>query len=187
VLFAHDTTLALVLAADLVNGDGLSGPAAMDAFLDAHDIVPHPPASSADVRAVRLLRPRLRAIWDTTDVRRVAAMLNDLLSESNARPWLTDHDPAYGWHLHVTSAGASLEHRIAALAAFAFADLVRMGDTSRLRHCAVPDCDAVLIDLSKNRSRIYCDTGNCGNRQHVAAYRARKSGPSEPLPGGKPP
>ena len=33
----------------------------------------------------------------------------------------------------------------------------------------------VLVDLSKNRSRRFCDTGNCGNRQHVAAYRERLS------------
>jgi predicted RNA-binding Zn ribbon-like protein len=32
----------------------------------------------------------------------------------------------------------------------------------------------VLTDLSRNRSRIFCDTGNCGNRQHVAAYRQRQ-------------
>jgi len=30
-------------------------------------------------------------------------------------------------------------------------------------------------DVSRNRSRMYCDTGNCGNRQHVAAYRARQA------------
>jgi predicted RNA-binding Zn ribbon-like protein len=48
-----------------------------------------------------------------------------------------------------------------------------MRETGRLRQGEAPDCDAVLIDLSKNRSRRYCDTGNCGNRQHVAAYRER--------------
>jgi predicted RNA-binding Zn ribbon-like protein len=31
------------------------------------------------------------------------------------------------------------------------------------------------MDLSRNRSRIFCDTGNCGNRQHVAAYRERRA------------
>jgi predicted RNA-binding Zn ribbon-like protein len=33
----------------------------------------------------------------------------------------------------------------------------------------------VLVDLSRNRSRMFCDTGNCGNRQHVAAYRERRA------------
>jgi predicted RNA-binding Zn ribbon-like protein len=56
----------------------------------------------------------------------------------------------------------------------AFADLVRLEELDRLRICDADDCQAVLVDLSRNHSRRYCDTGNCGNRQHVAAYRARR-------------
>jgi predicted RNA-binding Zn ribbon-like protein len=175
MLFAHDTVAGLVLAADLVNADALTSTGAIDRFLDTHALVPHQPATAGDVPAIQRLRPRVRDLWDATDVERLAVRINDLLRESNARPWLAHHDPAYGWHLHITEPGASIEHRVTAQIAFAFADLVRSDETSRLRLCAAPDCDAVVIDLSKNRSRIYCDTGNCGNRQHVAAYRARKS------------
>jgi predicted RNA-binding Zn ribbon-like protein len=32
----------------------------------------------------------------------------------------------------------------------------------------------VFVDLSRNRSRRYCDSRTCGNRLHVAAYRARQ-------------
>jgi hypothetical protein len=91
------------------------------------------------------------------------------------RPWLTDHGGGWGWHLHVTAHDAALEHRIAAQVGFAVADLVRLRETGRLRHGEAPGCDAVFVDLSKNRSRRYCDTGNCGNRQHVAAYRERRA------------
>lgn len=180
--FAHDTTAALVLAADLVNtepgraaeSDGLPDTAALEKFLDAHKVVPRPEARPADLAAVRGLRPRLAAAWDTPEnPRPLAAIANDLLDQSDARPWLTDHDG--GWHLHVTKPGAPLVHRIAAQAGFAFADLVRFGETGRLRRCDAPGCRAVLVDLSRNRSRMYCDTGNCGNRQHVAAYRARRA------------
>ena len=104
---------------------------------------------------------------------RLPARRNWLLRDSGARPWLVDHGGGWGWHLHVTEPSAPLAHRIGAQAGFAFADLVRLGETERLRPCDAPDCAAVLIDLSRNRSRRYCDTGNCGNRQHVAAYRAR--------------
>jgi predicted RNA-binding Zn ribbon-like protein len=31
-----------------------------------------------------------------------------------------------------------------------------------------------VVDLSKNRSKRYCDSG-CGNRANVAAYRQRKA------------
>jgi predicted RNA-binding Zn ribbon-like protein len=178
--FAHDSTTALVLAADLVNTqpgragktDGLPDLSALEQFLDDHMLVPRIAASPAALDAIRMLRPRLLAAWETTgQPAALAAVANDLLNESGARPWLTDHDGT--WHLHVTRADAPLVHRIAAQAGFAFADLVRLGETGRLCQCLAPDCDAVLTDLSRNRSRMYCDTGNCGNRQHVAAYRAR--------------
>ena len=121
-----------------------------------------------------MLRPQLVLAWEATgQPAALAAIANDLLDQSDARPWLTDHNGT--WHLHVTKADAPLVHRIAAQAGFALADLVRLGETERLRQCLAPDCHAVLIDLSRNRSRLYCDTGNCGNRQHVAAYRARQT------------
>lgn len=180
--FAHDTSAALALAADLVNtepgraseDEGLPSVAALEAFLEDHRIIPRSAAVPADLDAVRDLRPRLFSVWEAAEQPRVmAAIVNGLLEESDARPWLTDHES--GWHLHVTKADAAVLHRVAAQVAFAFADLVRLGETGRLRRCLAPDCEAVLVDLSRNRSRIYCDTGNCGNRQHAAAYRARKA------------
>jgi predicted RNA-binding Zn ribbon-like protein len=187
--FAHDTTAALVLAADLVNTqpgragktDGLPDTTALEQFLDARQMVPRGAGSPADLDAVRTLRSRLLAAWQATGPAALAVIANDLLDQSGARPWLTDHNGT--WHLHVTRADASLVHRIAAQAGFAFADLVRLGETGRLRQCLAPDCDAVLIDLSRNRSRMYCDTGNCGNRQHVAAYRARQTQEANTAPG----
>jgi predicted RNA-binding Zn ribbon-like protein len=176
VLFAHDTTAALMLAADLVNSDELTDIAALEVFLDKHAVEPRRPARAADLDAVRALRPRLRAVWQATAAEPLAELVNALLRDSGARPRLTDHGGGWGWHLHVTDPDAALEHRIAAQAGFAFADLVRLRETGRLRQCEAPDCEAVFVDLSKNRSRRYCDTGNCGNRQHVAAYRERQAG-----------
>ena len=176
MVFAHDTTTALVLAADLVNATELTDVAALEVFLDQHYVEPRRQVTVADLDAVRTLRPRLRALWQAPDTESLAMLVNELLADSGARPWLTDHGGGWGWHLHVTGRDATLEHRIAAQAGFAFADLVRLRETGRLRRCEAPDCEAVVIDLSKNRSRRYCDTGNCGNRQHVAAYRERLAG-----------
>jgi len=175
VVFAHDTTAALVLAADLVNSDEVADVATLEAFLDKHLVEPRLRATPADLDAVRALRPRLRAVWQAKEPEGLANLVNELLCDSGARPRLVDHGGGWGWHLHVTDHDAPLEHRIAAQAGFAFADLVRLRETGRLRHCEAPGCDAVFVDLSKNRSRRYCDTGNCGNRQHVAAYRERRA------------
>jgi predicted RNA-binding Zn ribbon-like protein len=179
MLFAHDTTAALVLAADLVNTDALTDTGALEVFLDKHQMGPRPAVIGADLaalQALQALRPRLRAVWQAAgSTERIAGLINDLLRDSGARPWLTEHGGGFGWHLHVTAPDAALEHRIAAQAAFALADLVRLRETGRLRQCEAPGCYAVFADLSKNRSRRYCDTGNCGNRQHVAAYRQRRA------------
>ncbi|HET6878508.1 MAG TPA: CGNR zinc finger domain-containing protein, partial [Jatrophihabitans sp.] len=80
-----------------------------------------------------------------------------------------------GWdyHLHATPPDAPLADRMAVEAAMAFVDVIRMGELSRLRVCAADDCEDVVVDLSKNRSRRFCDSG-CGNRANVAAYRARQ-------------
>ena len=178
VVFAHDTTAALLLAADLVNSAGpdtdpLRDVPALEGFLNRHLVEPRIRATPADLDAVRALRPRLRAVWEAAGSGTRAGLVNALLEGSGARPRLVDHGGGWGWHLHVTGHDAALQHRIAAQAGFAFADLIRSGEEGRLRGCEAPDCQAVFVDLSKNRSRRYCDTGNCGNRQHVAAYRER--------------
>ena len=48
-------------------------------------------------------------------------------------------------------------------------------ELQRLRVCDAPDCDDVVVDLSKNRSRRYC-SASCSNRVNVAAFRARRAG-----------
>ena len=175
--FAHDTAAALVLAADLVNTDDLTDIGSLEVFLDKHEVTPRPPVSAADVAGVQALRPRLRALWQVSGdgPGELAGLVNDLLRDSGARPYLIDHGSGWGWHLHVTGPDAPMRDRLAAQAAFGIADLVRMRETDRMRGCGAPDCIAVFVDLSKNQSRRYCDTGNCGNRQHVAAYRQRRA------------
>jgi predicted RNA-binding Zn ribbon-like protein len=100
-------------------------------------------------------------------------IVNGLLREHSALPQLVRHD---GWpyHLHATPSDAPLATRIAVEAAMAFVDVVRSGELSRLRICQYPGCRSVVVDLSKNRSKRFCDAG-CGNRAAVTAYRARKA------------
>ena len=58
-------------------------------------------------------------------------------------------------------------------AAMAFTDVVRSGELDRLKTCGADDCEDVVVDLSRNRSRRFCDSG-CGNRENVRAYRDRQ-------------
>jgi predicted RNA-binding Zn ribbon-like protein len=178
VLFSHDTEVSLAEAAALVNTVGLDGDtlitvADLDDFLSQHPYSGSFRRTQDELESVRALRSRLRKFWTVKDRDEVAALVNEILREADARPYLSRHDQ-WDWHLHVTHPNAPLADRIAAEAAMALLDLIRADALGRLRICAAEDCEDVLIDLSKNSSKRYCDTGNCGNRTNVAAYRARK-------------
>jgi predicted RNA-binding Zn ribbon-like protein len=56
----------------------------------------------------------------------------------------------------------------------AMIDVIREDEMSRLGLCADPDCGGVVVDLSRNRSKRFCSVA-CGNRNAVAAYRARQA------------
>jgi predicted RNA-binding Zn ribbon-like protein len=178
MLFSHDTEAALAEAAGLVNTLGLDGDALVT-LADFDDYLARHPYSGVirrtpeELESLRALRPRLRRLWTVADRDEAAVLVNEILAETNARPYLARHDE-WDWHMHVTRPDAPLADRIAAEAAMAFLDLIRSDALGRLRICAAGDCEDVLIDLSKNSSKRYCDTGNCGNRTNVAAYRARK-------------
>ncbi|HEV2506857.1 MAG TPA: ABATE domain-containing protein [Mesorhizobium sp.] len=50
-------------------------------------------------------------------------------------------------------------------------------DLGRLGTCHAQDCRAIFIDHTNNRSRIWCASDLCGNRERVRrAYRARRVG-----------
>lgn len=182
MVFAHDTEVALAAAAALVNtagaGEGLPDVAALDTFVRTWGWTGERRHDDAELRAVRELRPRLRRLW-AADEERVVELVNTLLREADALPQLVRHD-GWDYHLHATPPDAPLATRMAVEAAMAFVDVVRGRELGRLRGCAYPGCDNVLVDLSKNRSKRFCDSG-CGNRAAVAAYRARKAAP-QPRP-----
>jgi predicted RNA-binding Zn ribbon-like protein len=163
--------------ADLVNtngrgGETLTGPDDLAAYVAAHRFTGRHERSAVEFEAVRALRPQLRRLWDA-DEDEIVGIVNTLLRERNALPQLVRHD---GWpyHLHATPGDAPLADRIAVEAAMALVDVIREGELRRLRTCEFPDCDNVLVDLSKNRSKRFCDAG-CGNRAAVNAYRARRA------------
>jgi predicted RNA-binding Zn ribbon-like protein len=182
MLFTHDTELTLraagvLINSDRVDGEQLSDQAALDGYLYDYGWTGRRDHDDAELAAVHRLRDRLGRIWAAADdEERTVEEVNALLADTGAAPWLTRHPEMPEWHLHLACTEDPLAQRMGAEMAMALADLIRAGELRRLKTCAAPDCRAVLIDLSRNRSRVFCDTGNCGNRQHVAAYRQRRSG-----------
>jgi predicted RNA-binding Zn ribbon-like protein len=176
VLFAHDTEVALQAAAALVNteeqaGDRLSSVEDLDRFVAKWGWTGSRRRDAGELEQVRAMRSRLRRLWEL-DADGVVTEVNAILRDSHAMPQLVRHDK-WDYHLHATPPEASLADRIVVEAAMAFVDVVRQGEFDRLRVCDADDCDDVVVDLSKNRSRRYC-SATCSSRVNVAAFRARQ-------------
>lgn len=127
----------------------------------------------ADLEPIRAIRSRLRELF-TADRDGAVSLVNEILREQRALPQLTRHGDT-DWHIHATSDERPIHERVLVESAMAMIDVIRADEISRLGRCEAEDCDGVVIDLSRNRSRKYCST-SCTNREAVAAYRARKRG-----------
>ena len=175
MVFTHDTEASLLAAVALVNSgdepDTLTSAEELDAFLDEHEFTGTRRGSRAELTAVRGLRPRLRTLL-TSDRDTAAGLVNDLLAEEHALPQLVRHS-GHDWHIHAVAPDGTAGHPDRVETAMAMIDVIRADEMSRLDVCDDPDCDGLVLDLSRNRSRRFCSTA-CTNRAAVAAYRARK-------------
>lgn len=174
--FTHDTQDALASMAALINTAGepdtLTTVGDLEKFVNSFTYTGRIDGNEAELAQVRALRGRLRGFFGLDD-QMLVERVNALLRESRALPQVVRHDH-FGWHLHATDGDQPLATRIALESAMALVDVLRADQTDRLRTCEAPDCDGVLVDLSRNGSRRFCSTA-CGNRVAAAAYRARKA------------
>lgn len=56
----------------------------------------------------------------------------------------------------------------------AAAQMFAGGDLSRLRQCGNDSCNWLFLDVSRNRSRQWCDMKDCGNLAKVRRFRAKQ-------------
>ena len=176
MLFTDDTDASLQAAVALVNstddpGEPLGSVDDLSAFLASWPYTGRHDATPAELESVRRLRPALRSLL-LADRDEAAGIVNDMLARARALPQLQRHDH-WDWHLHAVDPDRPLDERVVVETAMAMVDVIRADEMSRLATCAADDCDDVVLDLSRNRSRRYCST-TCGNREAVAAYRARQ-------------
>jgi predicted RNA-binding Zn ribbon-like protein len=178
MVFAPDTEVALRTVVNLINSaangmETLATVADLDRFLDAESFSGSRVRDAAELASIHKLRSELARVW-TSDEDSAVDSVNRLLRDANALPQLMKHDQ-WDWHLHATTREAPLADRMGTEAAMALVDIIRSKEMDRMLVCEGDDCDAVVLDLTRNRSKRYCDTGNCANRAHVAAYRARQA------------
>ena len=54
------------------------------------------------------------------------------------------------------------------------ADLLISEELGRLKKCADPTCGWLFLDISRNRSRRWCDMRDCGNRAKASRFYKKK-------------
>jgi predicted RNA-binding Zn ribbon-like protein len=133
-----------------------------------------PEVTAAEAAGFGPVARSLRAVFTAaaaggTD--RAAGLINDLLGQTGARPWLARHD-GEPWHLHFHGSDASTVTGWAASCATGLAVVLGNDLGSRLGVCTAPRCDRVYVDTSRNGTRRFCST-SCQNRVKSAAFRAK--------------
>ncbi|MFF4773622.1 CGNR zinc finger domain-containing protein [Microtetraspora fusca] len=178
--FSHDMVYSLTTVVDLLNtspaaggGEGLTSVEDLRAFVGRRVISDVENLDDRDLAEVRELRDEFYKVFTAPDRETAVSLLNTLLGRTRITPSLAEHD-GFSLHVHYFAPGASLAEHLAADCGVALAHVLVEDERDRLRTCAAPDCDHVFVDESRNRSRVYCDSRTCGNRMHVAAYRARR-------------
>ncbi len=186
MLFAPDTIATIEFMVALANThpaasrsglDEISTPAELTALVDAFKYSGRFDRDLAELADVQETRELLREIWGL-DRDAAALEVNRMMREANALPYLIRHD-SFDWHLHATSNDAPLAERIRVEVGLALMDVIRSDEMHRMRPCDAPDCEGVLIDLSRNGSKRFCSV-RCGNRMNQIAYRERQEFSTDP-------
>jgi predicted RNA-binding Zn ribbon-like protein len=65
---------------------------------------------------------------------------------------------------------------ILAEVARSFVETIATGESTRIKICRNDDCRWVFYDQTKAKTRCWCSSKSCGNRERVRRVRARDSG-----------
>ena|SRR5919108_768684 len=130
-------------------------------------------ATETDLNEVKRLRERLRRVFDTSEVREAAQVLNDIAAEAGAVPRL---EAAGGeWSVRYGPHESSVASHLGATAASALIEIVRAHGLTRFGTCSAPPCTGAFVDRTKNRSKRYC-CELCADRAAQQHHRARLRG-----------
>jgi predicted RNA-binding Zn ribbon-like protein len=125
---------------------------------------------------LRRLRAALRRLVDAIRARHSVdqddlAALNQILGGASWSRRLERQKGA--WQVSTASCARGID-RVEAEVAWSFASMLALGDPTRIKVCANPDCGWVMYDESRNRTRQWCEASECGNLIKVRRFRERQ-------------
>lgn len=103
-------------------------------------------------------------------------ILNDMLATALSRLRIVSSDKGFVWEwLPCCDISDDLGHMLWQIAKSA-GELLTSEELGRVRQCAneIESCGWLFLDETKNRSRRWCDMGDCGNRMKARRYYERK-------------
>jgi predicted RNA-binding Zn ribbon-like protein len=108
---------------------------------------------------------------DESDLSALNRELSNALSHLHVMP----ADGAYGWvwDRSEDNGGVVLDRPLWPVAQSA-AELLTSPKLGRVKVCAGDGCGWMFLDESRNNSRRWCDSRDCGNRERVRRHLARK-------------
>ena len=142
---------------------------------DPETLLESGPLSPATHVEIRRFRSALRRLLEAEAggvgaSERDLAALNRLLSRAGGKRGLRPTVRGYGWGW--IDEAVDPVPRLLWPVAWSAARLLDSPDLARLKGC--DGCGRLFLDSSRNRSRRWCDKGECGNRANVARYRSRQ-------------
>ena len=99
------------------------------------------------------------------------AILNEVLAAALGRLQLISTPDGFSWEWN---AGRDNLDQMLWPVAQSAADLLTSEELSRVGQCADDNCGWLFMDMSRNRSRRWCDMGDCGNRAKARRHYQRK-------------
>ncbi|UYQ77499.1 CGNR zinc finger domain-containing protein [Glutamicibacter sp. JL.03c] len=172
----NDTGESLTAAAWLSNTagekEGLADIGQLVDFYDRYDFTGRFERTEHELQSVREIRPVIRRML-LSDRDEAPGVINEILLSRHAIPQLNKHGQR-DWHIHAVGPQASFEDRILVEIALAMSIAVIADETSRISTCQATQCENIVVDLTRNRSRRFCSV-QCGNRMAVSAFRKRQT------------
>jgi len=136
----------------------------------------HPKAASTALARAIELREAIYRIFsavgvsvdpDASDVDLLSGYLEE--GARHRRLVRADHGWDWGWE-----AGDDPLTELLWPTAYSAAELLTEGDLTRVKECGNDACTWLFVDMSKNKSRRWCDMKDCGNRAKARRHYRRK-------------
>lgn len=144
----------------------------------SHRAAGHPAeATSAHRRAIELRESIYRiftiGIEGQPLTQEDLAVFNDYLGEAMTRSQIVKTQDDFYWDM--TGKKEKLDWILSPIIRSA-ADMLVSDEFRRVKKCADPTCGWLFLDISRNRSRRWCDMADCGNRAKASRfYKKNKS------------